>query len=260
MKTHLRELYNYRDLLIMIVRRDILVRYKQSVMGFLWAIFMPTLIVASGVLVRYAYSVSVHKVLDCADIISVAAKSVPWAFLISSIRFSCMSLIGNTNLVTRVYFPKEIFPLAAVLAQFFDLCVAAPFLLVAIAISGQGLTVKLLLVAPLLAIMLVMAIGVGLLVSAGSLFYRDVKYLVEVVLTFAIFITPVFYDLSTMGRVGRWLLVNPVAPLMEALAAIVRSQAPNWTPVLYSLAFSVATMIVGYWAFKRAEPLFAERI
>jgi len=260
MKTNLRELYNYRDLLMMIVRRDILVRYKQSVMGLLWALFMPTLIVSSGVLVRYAYSLSAHKPLDLADVISVAAKSVPWAFLISSIRFSCSSLIGNTNLVTKVYFPKEIFPLAAVLAQLFDLCIASPVLLLAIVITRQGLSFRLLWAVPLLAIMIMMAVGIGFLVSAGSLFFRDVKYLVEVVLTFAIFVTPVFYDVAMMGRLGRWLLLNPVAPLLEGISAIVRSQAPDWTPVLYSLVFAMTTMIVGYLLFKRAEPTFAESI
>ena len=125
MKKELQELYNYRELLYMLAYRDIKVRYKQSVMGFLWAILMPVLIVMAGVVVRYAYTLASGKPLQTADIASVAVKSLPWAFLVSSIRFGCNSLTGNQNLVTKIYFPKEIFPMAAVLASLFDFFVAS---------------------------------------------------------------------------------------------------------------------------------------
>ena len=113
MKEQLRELYQHRELLYMLVYRDIKVRYKQSVMGFLWAILMPVLIVMAGVVVRYAYAVLSGKPLQTADIASLAVKSIPWAFLVSSIRFGMYSLVGNYNLVTKIYFPTEIFPMAA---------------------------------------------------------------------------------------------------------------------------------------------------
>src|SRR5579864_5756699 len=103
----------------MITYRDIKVRYKQSIMGFLWAILMPILIVLSGVVVRYAYAMASGRQLSVADIASVAIKSVPWAFLVSSIRFSCNSLVSNAGLVTKIYFPKEVFPIASVLACLF---------------------------------------------------------------------------------------------------------------------------------------------
>ena len=114
----------------MIAYRDIKVRYKQSIMGFLWAILMPILIVMSGVVVRYAYAMAAHAPLKTADIASVAVKSLPWAFLVSSIRFACMSLINNKELVTKIYFPKEIFPMAAILASLFDLLVASVALMI----------------------------------------------------------------------------------------------------------------------------------
>src|SRR5271157_5866020 len=107
MRAEMRELYRYRELLFMITYRDIKIRYKQSIMGFLWAILMPVLIVGAGVVIRYAYAVASGKPLQTADIASVAVKSLPWAFLSSSIRFSCLSLVTNQNLVTKVYFPKE---------------------------------------------------------------------------------------------------------------------------------------------------------
>src|SRR5579884_3416242 len=96
----LHELYEHRELLYVITSRDIKVRYKQSIMGFMWAILMPVMIVISGVVVRYAYALAAHAPLQTADIAAVSVKSLPWAFLVSSIRFGSNSLIaGNRDLV-----------------------------------------------------------------------------------------------------------------------------------------------------------------
>ena len=135
MKEKLRELFRHRELLFMLAYRDIKVRYVQSVMGFLWAILMPILIVMAGIVVRYAYALSSGKSLQTADILSVAVKAIPWAFVVSSIRFGCYSLIGNYNLVTKIYFPKEIFPIAAVFASLFDFGVASGALVLVLLVS-----------------------------------------------------------------------------------------------------------------------------
>jgi lipopolysaccharide transport system permease protein len=249
MRNELRELYKYRELLVMIAVRDIKVRYKQSLMGFFWAILMPVLIVASGILVRYGYAIASHKPLDVADLVSVAIKSVPWAFLVSSVRFSSQSLIGN-----------EIFPMAAVLSQLFDLCIASSVLAILLMFVRLNLGLRLLWAGPLLATVVVLAVGIGLLVSAGSLFYRDVKYIVEVFLTFAIFFTPVFYDVDMFGPKGRWLLLNPIAPLLEGFSSIVYGRAPDWNWLIYSVAFALFTLIFAYFLFKKIEPEFAQSI
>ncbi len=260
MRAELAELYRYRELLVMLALRDIKVRYKQSVMGFFWAILMPMLIVCAGMVVRYAYAVASNTPLNLIDVSSLAVKSVVWAFLVSSIRFSCQSLTFNNNLVTKVYFPKEILPIAAVLSQLFDLLVASSLLIVLMIVAQQHLSLQFLWAGPLLTITIILAIGIGLLVSTGSLFFRDVRYIVEVFLTFAIFFTPVFYDVSMFAQKGHWLLLNPVAPLMEGFASILRGQAPDWFWLSYSLAFAVTVALAGYGLLKKAEPAFAENI
>jgi lipopolysaccharide transport system permease protein len=260
-KKELEELYRYRDLLYMIVFRDIKIRYKQSVMGFLWAVLMPSLIAVAGVIVRLAFAVVSGKHLETSDIASVAVKSLPWAFLVSSIRFSCNSLLGNFALVTKIYFPKEIFPLAAVAASLFDSVVASGVLILILVVLRIGWSVTFLWAPLLLLILLMMAIGVALIVSSASLFFRDVKYLVEVVLTFGIFFTPVFYDVHMFGHAGNWLLLNPAAPILEGLGAcIVRQQQPDLAWIGYSFAFSVTVFFGGYVFFKHLEPAFAESI
>jgi ABC-type polysaccharide/polyol phosphate export permease len=203
MKEELRELYRYRELLYMLTYRDIKVRYKQSIMGFLWAVLMPVLIVLSGIVVRYAYALVSGRHLGTADIASVAVKSLPWAFLVSSIRFSCNSLIGNQNLVTKVYFPKEIFPVAAVLASLFDLFVASVALVILLLVIQTGWSANLVWAPLLLLMLVVLACGIGMIVSAASLFFRDVKFIVEVLLTFGIFFTPVFFDVRMVVAQSR---------------------------------------------------------
>jgi lipopolysaccharide transport system permease protein len=261
MKEELQELYKYRELLYMITYRDIKVRYKQSIMGFFWAILMPILIVMSGVIVRYAYAMATHAPLKTADIASVAVKSVPWAFVVSSIRFTCNSLTGNRDLVVKIYFPKEIFPMAAVLACLFDFFVAFTALVILLAFMKIGWSIYLVWVPILLCTMVLFCMGIGMIVSAASLFFRDVKCIVEVFPTFGIFFTPVFYDLRMFGDRGKWLLLNPVAPLLEGLNdCIVRHQSPDIRWFLYSLVISLIAFSSGFVLFKDLEPAFAESI
>lgn len=261
MHEELRELYRYRELLYMIAYRDVRVRYKQSIMGLLWAVLMPILIVGAGVVVRYGYAVASGKPLQTEDVASVAVKSLPWAFLVSSIRFSSTSLINNHSLVTKVYFPKDIFPVAAVMASLFDFFVASGALVIFLLVIQVGWSAQLAWVPLLLLMMVILTVGIAMVVSAASLFFRDVKYIVEIGLTFGIFFTPVFYDVRMLGEKGNWLLLNPLAPILEGLGAcIVRHQPPDLPWLAYSFTFGLTVLLGGYVFFKHLEPAFAESI
>ena len=261
MMKQLQELYRYRELLYTIAARDIKVRYKQSIMGFMWAILMPVLIVLSGIVVRYAYALAAHVPLNRADLASVAVKSLPWAFLVSSIRFGCNSLTANRELVTKVYFPKEIFPVAAVLASLFDFFVASAALLGLLFVINIGWSIYVLWTPVLLLGVLLLAAGIAMLVSAASLFFRDVRYIVEIFLTFGIFFTPVFYDVRMLGNKGKWLLLNPVAPILDDLSAcIAQHRSPDLPWLVYSFSVGLVVLVGGYVFFKHMEPAFAESI
>jgi len=261
MTEELKELYRYRELLFMITYRDIKVRYKQSIMGFLWAILMPILIVMSGLVIRYAYSLAAHVPLAGRDIASVAVKSVPWAFIVSGIRFSCFSLASNTSLVTKIYFPKEILPISAVLACFFDFVVGSAAMAVYLSVLRIGFSAYLLWVPILLVVLILFVTGIGMLVAASGLFFRDVKYIVEVCLTFGIFFTPVFYDVHMLGDKGKWLMLNPAAAILDGFSAsIVRHQSPDLFWFAYSTAISLLVFSCGFLLFKHLEPAFAESV
>ena len=121
----LRELLHRRDLLFMVAWRDIRVKYKESVMGLLWAVLMPVVIVSAGMLVKFAFAMLSGRAVHVLDVMGVAVKSVPYAFVVASIRFGTMCLITNQDLVTKIYLPRLVFPFAAVLSEFastFDRC------------------------------------------------------------------------------------------------------------------------------------------
>ncbi|HJP60773.1 MAG TPA: ABC transporter permease [Gemmatimonadaceae bacterium] len=257
----LRELVARRDLLFMLVWREMKVKYKQSVMGFLWAILMPALIVSAGVIVKYAYATLAGKAVQTSDVISVAVRSVPWAFFVSSIRFASTSLVSNANLVTKIYMPRVIFPIAAVLSQLVDLAIASLVLAVFLVFTGAHVGVQVLWVPVLLATLVVLVTGIAIFLSAAALFLRDVKYIVEVIMTFAIFFTPVFYDVSMLGKWAHTLMLNPVAPLLEGIsAAVLTRPMPDAGWLLYSAVASVIGFLGAFAFFKRTEPYFAESV
>jgi lipopolysaccharide transport system permease protein len=257
----IRELIKFRELLYMITWRDIHIKYKQSIMGFLWAIFMPMLIIVTGIVVRVGIARLSGQTLEINQIVSVSVKAIPWSFFIASITTATNSLTGNGNLVTKIYFPKEIFPLSAVLAQLFDFTIASAALIVFLIAISIGFSLQLLWVLPLLCILILLATSIGIFLSAANLFFRDVKYLVSVITSFAIFFTPVFYDARLFGKWESLLMLNPVSPILEGLnATIVLHKSPDVSWILYSTLVSIIGIVLSMIFFKKLESKFAESI
>src|ERR1041385_8883119 len=151
----MKDIYEYRDLLMMLTVRDLRVRYKQAAMGFIWAIFMPVVAVVAGILIKQAIAIVSNRPMDTEGIISLAVKVLPWTFFISSIRFSVQALIGNSVLVTKIYFPRAVLVLSSILACLFDFAIACGVMTVIVAILGIGTSIYLLWL-PVLLILLVL--------------------------------------------------------------------------------------------------------
>lgn len=249
------------ELLYMLTWRDIKLKYKQSVMGMLWAVLMPALIVGAGMLIRVAMSRLSGAGVTLESLAAVSVKSLPWAFFIGALRFATNSLASNANLITKINCPRVVFPLSSVLSALFDMMVAIVPLAMVLAWCGVRPGLNAFWSIPLLLVLvtLVTALGIGL--AAANLFFRDVKYLVEVLLTFAIFFTPVFYDASMLGAWEKWILLNPAAPLLEGLQASIVLDAhpdPGWTA--YSAVASLLLFAAAWAGFHRLEPTFAENV
>jgi len=273
------ELVQYRELLWQMVLRDIRIRYKQAVMGFGWALLMPLLIVGAGCLVKIALARASGDGVDLPRVAGMSVKALGWAFFAGALGFAANSLVSNMTLVTKVYFPRELFPLSAVLTQLFDTLVGGVFLavlLVLFASIGSGWN---LVWVPLLVIILVgQTAAAALLFSCANVFFRDVKYIVQVLLTFGIFFTPVFYEPELFGPTGAQLMMlNPLSPILEGLRlAIVEqhnllhplvaelngSQVWIWHPgyLVYAAIVAVVGFAVSWLIFHRSEFIFAEYI
>jgi lipopolysaccharide transport system permease protein len=257
----IRELIARRDLVYILTWREIKIRYKQSVMGLLWAVLMPLVIVCSGVVVRFAFSRLSGAPLALADVTAVAVKAVPWAFVVGAVRFGTNSLITNSNLVTKVYMPRLAFPISAVGAQLLDFVISAVVIVLLLIAVQIGLSIQLLWVPLLIGCLILMTAGFAVILSAASLFLRDVKYLVDIGLTFAIFFTPVFYEASLFGPWEPVVLLNPISPLLEALTTtVVHHQSPSLPWLGYSFAFTALLCAGSLAMFAKLEPLFAESV
>jgi ABC-type polysaccharide/polyol phosphate export permease len=272
------DLRTYRELLLELARRDIRIRYKQAVMGFGWAIFMPILIVLSGVLVRFAMGQVSGSGVGTNDIAGIAVKGIAWAFFVGTITFATTTLTTNHNLIAKVYFPREVLPLSSLLAQCFDTAIGLVALAVLLPFLGvtPGWT---LLWAPLLLVLLFLVTAAAtLFLSCANLFFRDVKYIVQVLLTFGIFFTPVFYEPAMMGAKGASLMqLNPLTPILEGLrlsvveghnllepltvaakGAAVTAWDPTW--LLYAGGWGILGLAISMLVFHRLEPAFAENV
>jgi len=273
-----RDLVEYRHLLYQLVIRDIRIRYKQAVMGFAWAVFLPILIVLSGIIVRLAMSYLSGSKLDAHIVAGLAVKSIPWAFFVGAIQFASSALIGNASLVTKIYFPREVLPLASLLAQAFDSAIGAAAVVVVLPFLSVTYGVQSLWAAPLLAALFLITLAAGLLLSCANLFFRDVKYIVRVLLTFGIFFTPVFFEPQMFGAVGaQVMMLNPLAPTLEGLRlAVVEGHnlltpltvlhgdatVLAWSPwyLAYVFVLALGGTAVAALFFHRLEFLFAEYI
>jgi len=272
------EVWQHRELLEQLTRRDIKLRYKQAAMGFAWAVFMPCLIVLSGLIVRYAMAQISGATLRESDIANIAIKGVGWAFFVGALGFATASLVGNSNLVTKIYFPREVLPLSSVGAQSFDTSIGLLTLIIVLPFLGVRLHPSLVWVPLLLLLLVLFTTGVSLFLSCANLFFRDVKYIVQVVLMFGMFFTPIFFEPSMLGPRGAQLaMLNPLTGILEGLrlsvvegrnllypiSIVIKGvERPVWSPweLVYSAVFAVGAMIGSAMMFRRLQHLFAEYV
>ena len=255
----LSEQIEYRELLVQLTMRDLLLRYRQTVIGLGWAALMPVINTA-------VFSVIFVRVTQVDTPVPYPLFAytgfLVWNFFASSVRFSMASLTGNANLVQKVYFPREIFPFSAVLVGLVDLAVGSVVLAALMAYYGYSVTPALLFLPIVVVVGAAFTAGVALLLAMSNLFYRDVKYLFEVVLMAWMFATSVAYPVESVdGLLGILLSVNPMTQIIEAYRAVVLyGHLPASAPFAATACVAVAVLMVSWHLFHKAEFSFAENI
>ena len=253
-----REIWNYRELFYFLTKRDIKVRYKQTVLGGLWAIIQPlfTMIVFTLFFGRLAKMPSDGIPYP----IFVYAGLLPWTYFANAVSASGNSIVGSANLITKIYFPRIIVPASASLAGLLDFFVAM-IVLGGLMIYYQFIPGLAILLFPfLVGLTFLCAVGVGLWLSALNVQYRDIRYVIPFLIQLWMFVSPVIYPVSMVGKKYQWLLaVNPMGGIIKAYRASILGHLPvDWLLLGISTVIILSIFFGGLFYFRRMERFFAD--
>ncbi|MEE8575411.1 MAG: ABC transporter permease, partial [Thermodesulfobacteriota bacterium] len=196
MLENLMELLKYKELLFNITKREIKVRYKQSVLGIFWAILQPLLMMIIFTII-FSRFVKVPSDGIPYPLFSYTAL-LPWTFFATALSFAIPSLVSNSSLLTKIYFPREIFPLASILAAFVDFCIASVIFIIILFIYKVTITLNAFYVVPILFVQVLLTLAVSLFASAANVYYRDIKYALPFFIQLGMYASPVIYPASSV--------------------------------------------------------------
>jgi lipopolysaccharide transport system permease protein len=254
-----RELWAYRELLWVLAARDIQVRYKQTALGVAWAVIRPVAMMAifSAVFGHFANMPS-----DGAPYpVFVLAGLLPWLFFAGAVQSAAQSMLGSSHLISKVYFPRLVVPIAAASAGLIDLLISMALLLLMMAWFGTGFSARLLGIPALVALVLLVSLGIGILLCALTVLYRDFSHITPFLIQIGMYLTPVVFPVSIVPVSLRWLLyLNPMTGVVEASRSVFLDKPMDWTGVLASVAAGVVLLALGVAYFEKAERRFADII
>jgi len=254
-----RELWQYRELLRFLVVRDIKVRYKQTVLGGLWAILQPFM----NMIVFTIFFGHLAKVPSdgLPYPIFVYTALLPWQFFSGGIGSSGNSLVANSNLISKVYFPRMIIPAASLGAGCLDFLIAFGMLILMMVYYGIYPGMGIFLFPFLMVLVTVAALGVGMILAALNVAYRDFRYVIPFLVQFWLFATPVIYPASLVPEKWRWLInLNPMAGLITGIRSSLLNLPLSWTDIWISGTMSIGLFVIGIFYFKKMERRFADII
>ena len=251
------DLWTYRELLYFLVWRDLKVRYKQTALGVVWVVLQPlltTLIftVVFGRLTRVPTDGLPYPVFAFTGLLA-------WNFFNSALMGGSNSLVGNANILTKVYFPRVIVPSAAIGARLIDFAISFAILLGLILFYRTPLTLSLLWLPVLVALVTLLALGLGMWAAALNVKYRDVSAALPVLMQLWMFLSPIFYPASIVpGRWQRLYSLNPMVGIIEGFRSAVFGRAFDWPALAISAVYVLALLVYGAYTFRRIERVFAD--
>jgi lipopolysaccharide transport system permease protein len=256
-----RDLWRYRELFYFLAWRDILVRYKQTVIGIAWAVLRPLLTmivftVVFGMLGKFPSEGVPYALL-------VYVAMLPWQFFASSLAEASNSLIGNSNLISKVYFPRLIVPASAVITSFVDFLVAAVVLVGLMAWYGVWPDWRVVALPLFTLIAFLAALGCGLWLTALNVKYRDFRYVVPFIVQFGLYVSPVGFSSGIVPERWRMLYsINPMVGVIDGFRwSLLGGSIPLYMPgIVLSVVLTAIILASGVWYFRRAERTFADVI
>ena len=255
-----KELARYGELLYFLILRDIKVRYKQTLLGGLWAVIQPffTMVVFSLFFGRLAKIPSEGMPYP----IFVYAGLLPWSYFANALAATGNSLVGSANLITKIYFPRLLIPASAALALLIDFLIALSILAGLMVYYQVPPNWGICLLPLLVLLTFLCAVGVGLWLSALNVQYRDIRYAIPFLIQIWLFVSPVIYPVNLVGEKYRWLLaLNPMGGLIDAYrSALLGHQPIDWLLLGISTAMIIVIFVSGLYYFRKMEQSFADVI
>ena len=252
-----RELYAYREMIFSLVRRDLKGRYKGSVLGFLWTFINPLLQLAVYTLV---FSVILRNNIEDFYLFLFVAL-VPWIFFSTSVAGGSSCIWQQQDMVKKIYFPREVLPIAFVTSQFINMLLSLLVVLATLIVSGFGINFKALLYLPIIMIIeYSLSLGMALITSAVTVYVRDLEYLLGIITMAWQFLTPIMYsvELVPAGLMPIFNL-NPMTPVIIAYRDILYyKQLPKMETLLQATILGVLLIVIGWWTFSKLKRHFVE--
>lgn len=255
---NIRELIQYRDLLYFLVLRGIKAKYAQSVLGVGWAVIQPlfSTLVFTIVFGRIA-NVSSDGV---PYFLFSLTGMVPWTYFSNTLSESTNSLVVNANMISKVYFPRMVLPLSAVFSKVIDFMIGMVLLFIFILVYQVPISWELLFLPLLIVILLLTSLGLGMLLSAMAVQYRDVRHAMTFLTQLLMYAAPVVYPASSVPEVYRfWYAFNPMVGVIEGFrSTLLHSSAMPWQDILQGGIVSIFVFVLGTYYFRRTERVFAD--
>jgi lipopolysaccharide transport system permease protein len=254
-----RDIYKYREALRHLVARDLKVRYSSSVLGVVWGLFSPLLMT---LVYSVVFTFFVRNAVEAFPVF-IMAGLLPWQFFNNTVLSTTGAITTNAHLINRVYFPREVLPLANLFSNAVHFLLALVMLFGFILIFRVPLTVNVAWLPVLIAIQLALTLGIGLLLSAINVFFRDTQQIVDILMLAWFFLTPVIYPVEALPPAlqAAYQVINPVAGLVVAYREILYyGHSPNLLVLGAVAATAAACLLAGSLLFRRLSPIFAEEV
>jgi len=265
----LSELLQYRDLIRQLVIRDLKVRYKNSLFGFLWTLLNPLFMT---VVFTIVFTIMLPQSAVPKFPVFLLCALLPWNFFSASVMTSTSTILGNGHLIRKVYFPREVLPLSTVLSNLVNFLLALSMLFLAMLLLRVPFTPWALLLPLIAAVQFLFALGWAFFLSAAAVFYRDVPMIMDVLMLAWFFLTPIFYPMSVLPQAQTLLgvtlniqrlayILNPMASLVASYRVVLYYGAPPaWDFFLRTIVTALAFLVLGYLFFVRYSWTFAEEV
>lgn len=255
----LAEIYDYREMIRNLVKKELRGRYKSSVLGFLWTFINP---LCQIIIYTIVFSTIMRTGIE-QFYLYLTVGMIPWMFFSSSIQGGSMCIVSQQDLVKKIYFPREVLPIAYVTSCFVNMLFCFVIVFLVLAVSGRGINARALIFLPVVLIVeYILALGFAMIVSACTVYLRDLEHIVGVILQAWIYLTPIMYSLDIIPQsILPVFKLNPMTSVIEAYHTILYyKEIPQVASLVEALVIGVASLVIGGIVFARLQKGFVEEL